>query len=386
MKKALIIVLSTVFIASCIKKGADIKYYYYQEGDFEVLSKYLSINEYPDDYTLNFPSYYSRGFNTSFDNGIATLGRVLFYDKNLSSDRSVSCASCHKQELAFSDDKALSTGIQNRSTDRNSLALGSTFNFREYYGNPSFGGIPFFWDNRAFTVSEQSEQTLANEKEMGMQMHEVVERVKELEYYEPLFKAEFGGNINSNNVLFAISEFVNALASFESKFDKGLEVHFEKYNSIINLGQNDFENFTDSENRGKNIYMSKCASCHSENFGAPTKIAANNGLYMDYPDKGVGSITGEANDYAMFKVPTLRNIMYTAPYMHDGSLATLEDVIDHYSSGIQKHNNLSPELLSGNEVVKMNFSNQDKEDLLAFFSTLSEPNLMTDEKFSDPFK
>jgi cytochrome c peroxidase len=170
MKKTFILFSLALFISYCIKKGADIKYYYYDEDDYKILSQHLTIKEYPEDYTLDFPSYYTRGFNTRFDNRIATLGRVLFYYKNLSFDRSVSCASCHKQELAFSDDVALSSGVQNRSTDRNALALGSTFNFREYYGNPSFGGIPFFWDNRALTVAEQTKQTISNEKEMGMQM------------------------------------------------------------------------------------------------------------------------------------------------------------------------------------------------------------------------
>lgn len=215
---------------------------------------------------------------------------------------------------------------------------------------------------------------------------EVVERIKALEYYEPLFKTEFGGNINANNILIAISEFVNELASFDSRFDKALEKHFAKYKSIENLKQYDFADFTESENRGMKIYMKKCASCHSENFGAPSKVSANNGLYSDYVDNGVGQLSQNDAEYGLYKVPTLRNIMYTAPYMHDGSLATVEDVLNQYSTGIKCHRNLSPELKDGNEPVKMNFSNQDKQDLIAFFKTLNEPTLMTDEKFSNPFK
>ena len=284
MKKIMLGFFLIGLIASCVKKGADIEYHYYNDGDYDKISAVLDVSEYPDDYTLKFPNYYTRGFNRTFDNGIATLGRVLFYDKNLSADRSVSCASCHQQQLAFSDDKALSTGIQNRSTARNSLALGSTFNFSEYYGNPTFGGIPFFWDNRAFTVSQQSEQTLGNPLEMGMKMHEVVDRVKELDYYKPFFDVEFQGRVEPNTVLQSISEFVNALASFNSEFDQNLDEHYSKYNSTENLDQYNFDSYSDSENRGMKLYMNNCASCHSQTFGAPSKVAANNGLVMNYTD------------------------------------------------------------------------------------------------------
>ena len=375
-----------LMLSSCIKEGAKVEFHYYEEGDYETISKHLNIDAFPEDYTLKFPDYYRGGVTRSFQNGVATLGRVLFYDTNLSKDNTISCASCHKQELAFSDDKAFSDGVSNRSTARNSLALGSTFNFNEYYGNPTFGGIPFFWDNRAFTVSEQAKATLGNPKEMDMHMDEVVARIKNLEYYKPLFDKEFYGQINENNVLFAISEFVNSIGSFQSKFDKALTAHFKKYKNTNNLENYNFEGFTDAENNGKNIYMRNCASCHGETMGVPATDKANNGLYLQYEDKGVGGNTYISSEISQFKVPTLRNITLTAPYMHDGSLATLEEVIEHYNNGIKNHVNLSKELKEGSGPKRLNLSQNEKEDLLAFFSTLEDPSLMKEKKYSNPFK
>jgi len=386
MKKHVLFFVAFAFIlTSCVKDGAKVEYFYYPEDDYKMMSQYIDIPAYPESYTLDFPSYYTRANVRSFDNGMAVLGRVLFYDKNLSSDRTISCASCHDQQIGFSDDVAFSQGVSNRATSRNSLPLGSTFNFAEYYGNPLFGSIPFFWDNRAFNVAEQSKQTLGNPLEMDMHMSEVVERVKSLEYYKPMFDKEFG-QINENSILAAISEFVNSIGSFETKFDKALEAHFQSYGNLENLEGKKFVGFNDSENRGKDIYMAKCASCHSSDFGAPSKVQANNGLKMVYEDEGIYDISSVSTDKGHFKIPTLRNITLTAPYMHDGSLATLSDVIDHYSSGIQGHAYLSPELISNSgQPVQMNFSNQDKQDLIAFLTTLEDEVLKTDKKFSDPF-
>ena len=199
---------------------------------------------------------------------MATLGRVLFYDKNLSKDKTISCASCHAQSIAFSDDKAFSDGIENRATDRNSLALGAVFSFSEYYGNASFGRIPFFWDNRASSVQEQSEQTFANPNEMGMEMHQVLERVKEMPYYTPLMKAAFGlGDITEQKILDAINEFVNSLGSFNAPFDKALDNEFRNHNNAISAVQEDFALFNAQENLGKRLYLDNCASCHGPLLG-----------------------------------------------------------------------------------------------------------------------
>ncbi len=376
---SLLALIGMICFLSCAKDGFEVTNEYYTDSEYSTLQKHLNLPEQPLEYDLNFPTYYSTSPRT-FDNDIATLGRVLFYDKNLSKDRSVSCASCHKQELAFSDDVAFSIGVENRQTDRNSIALGSVFSFQEYYGP---GRVPFFWDNRATSVEEQSSQTLANPKEMDMQIEEVTERVKKIDYYKPLFRLAYGlAEITDAEVLNAISVFVNTMGSFDSKFDRALEIHT---GSISNI-ESDFTLFSDLENQGKSLYLTNCASCHNAAFGAPSVIQSNNGLKMNYEDNGVGGITNVSADNAMFKVPTLRNVALTYPYMHDGSLETLEDVLEHYSSGIQNHPNLDPILRDGNSARKFNFTTEDKTALIAFLNTLTDEEYITTEKYSDPFK
>ncbi len=380
-----------IFMTSCQKddneNGEDpVSYSYYTPESYAMMSQYLDIPESPLEYKLDFPDYYNTDF-TLYDKDIATLGRVLFYDKNLSDDRTISCASCHKQEIAFSDDVAFSRGIAENETERNSLALGSVFSFSEYYGAESFGRIPFFWDNRATTVAEQATATFANDLEMGMEMHEVVDRVKEQPYYEPLFAAAFGRttDINDENVLEAISEFINSMGSFGSKFDEGLSLAAGSGGfNVTAAAQEDFLNFSVQENMGKAIYQNDCAGCHSAIVSAPSRTRSNNGLKTtgNYADKGIGEMTGQAQDMGVFKVPTLRNIGLTAPYMHDGSLATLEEVIEHYSSGIANHDNLDFGLSPGG----FNYSQAEKDALLAFLKTTDDEEYTKAVKYSDPFK
>ncbi len=383
-------VICLLGFSSCDKNEVEIEYNYFDKDDYKLISQYLDIPNDQANYTLYFPNYYSSN-PRDFNNGAALLGRVLFYDKNLSEDRSISCASCHKQELAFSDDLALSDGVLNRKTSRNSLALGSVFSFREYYGSMSSGRVPFFWDNRASTVQEQSKQTLANDLEMSMEMHEVVERVKEQAFYYPLFKNAYrSADINEESVLDAISEFVNSIGTFNTKFDKALDNHFAKNGTFSNIGSVDFSEFNNLENLGKELYVTNCGSCHGNVSGLPGKRSANNGLDQDYSDPGMYEVTNLDRDRGLFKVPTLRNIAKTAPYMHDGRFQTLEEVIDHYSTGIQNFENLSPQLRENGQFngppVAFNFNEEEKAALIAFFNTFTDEQFLVDEKFSDPFK
>jgi len=346
-----------------------------------MMSTKLDIpGDIPLKYDQNFPSYYSRSF-TSYDNNMATLGRVIFYDKNLSHDRNISCASCHDQKLGFADAAAFSEGVNGRRTSRNSLALGSVFSFREYYGNPSFGGVPFFWDNSANTVQEQSRRTFANEDEMNMKMHEVIERIQEEPFYKPLFVAAYGKDeVNDDNVLNAISEFVSAIGSYKSKYDQALETHYNNNSFSLNtIAQTDFPSFTNAENKGKNLYLSNCASCHGQINGLPGAIQANNGLDLEYADTGI-------DEQSLFKVPTLRNIALTGPYMHDGRFDTLEEVVDHYSNNIKAHKSLSRELKDHLQPKQFNFSEDDKRNLIAFMHTFTDQEFLNAERYSDPFK
>lgn len=371
--------LITITLSSCFDDKVNVVTTYYGEKEDKVLRQHLNLPGFPYNYSFELPRHTGL-FAAPVNPDRATLGRVLFYDKNLSKDKTISCASCHKQELAFSDDVAFSEGVESRATARNSIALGSVLNFSAYYGG--FNGIPFFWDNRAQSVQDQSRATLGNPVEMDMKMHEVAAVVNDLEYYKPLIEKAFNtkGKISESQILDAIGEFVNSLTNYNTKFDRELDrVGLIKVNS-------DFTGFSASENRGKSLYIKNCASCHGENAARPPVVSANNGLMSQYDDMGVGKHTNKASDESMFKVPTLRNISRTAPYMHNGMFTTLSEVIDHYSTGIVMHKNLSSQLRADSQSAKkFNFTQQEKDDLIAFLLTLNDENITSDPKFSDPF-
>ncbi len=345
MKKvtSLLPLFAFILLAVACDKKADFNYYYYSDADAKVISENLNLPlDRPGDYIVSLPGHLTRTglFPRPVEDNKATLGRVLFYDKKLSKDGTISCASCHKQALGFGDDVAFSRGVSDRSTDRNSFALGSVANFSAYYGTDLNGpsAIRFFWDNRAETVAEQSTGSLTNPKEMDMDMHNVANIVAAQPYYAPLFKKAYGSTVvNQDLVLEAIANFVNAMGSFNSKFDKAAKDATASYiNNAFVYAQNfTTSGLTASENKGKTLYNTNCASCHSGNMGRPVLNFANNGLDNDTSsDQGVGAISGVPNQNGTFKVPTLRNIALSAPYMHDGRFKTLDEVLNHYISGI----------------------------------------------------
>ena len=315
--------------------------------------------------------------NPITDNG-ATLGRVLFYDKNLSLNNTISCASCHKQANAFSDPVAKSAGFNGGLTGRNSMTLINA----KYYPNGSF-----FWDQRAATLEDQTLIPIQDLVEMGMTLPQLEVKLRNLAYYPPLFSKAFGDNtITSNRIALAISQFIRSIVSFQSKYDAGRSTYPPAPAPPPNAT---FPNFTAQENRGKEIFLSPqnaCAACHgSETFTAPQE--KNNGLDMATVDRGFGAVANNTALDATFKVTTLRNVELTAPYMHDGRFATLEQVVEHYNSGVRNHPNLSPQLrLPNGQPRQLNLTIQDKAALVAFLKTLTDTNLTTDVKYSNPFK
>jgi cytochrome c peroxidase len=308
--------------------------------------------------------------NTTTDNG-ATLGRVLFYDKNLSMNNTISCASCHIQENGFSDPNALSTGFNGELTSRNSMGLANA----RFYENGRF-----FWDERAATLEAQTLVPIQDLVEMGLTLPELEEKLTQQPYYAALFTNAFGDEtITSNRVALALSQFIRSMVSYESKFDEGLA-------QTQDIDDN-FPNFTTSENRGKQLFMSnqtRCFDCHATNVFVGDD-ARNNGLDATITDSGVGGITGNNNELGEFKVPSLRNIALTFPYMHDGRFETLEEVIEHYNSGIQNNPNLDNRLTQGNNARRLNLSEADKQALVDFLNTLTDNEFITDEKYSSPF-
>lgn len=313
--------------------------------------------------------------NTPADNPVtdagATLGRVLFYDKNLSANRTTACASCHKAEQGFSDDRVLSVGFEGGNTGRHSMGL---VNARYY------GGGQFFWDQRAATLEDQVLMPFQDQVEMGMTLQTLVARVQGAPYYPELFTAAFGDtNVTSERISKALAQFVRSIVSTQSRYDEG--------RAQVNARSAAFPNFTASENLGKSLFINPpprggfgCFVCHQGEGMVPV-VATSNGLDATVTDEGYGAVTGLPAHVGTFKVPSLRNIELTAPYMHDGRFATLDAVINHYSEGIQRSQNLSGPLPVGGYQMTV----EEKKALVAFLKTLTDREVIRDPKFSDPF-
>ncbi len=321
--------------------------------------------------------------NTPIDNPItnegATLGRVLFYDKLLSANGTIACASCHKQDKGFSDDEVLSVGFDGELTGRHSMTL---INSRFYQRGR------FFWDERARTLEEQVLEPFQDPVEMGMTLEQVVSSVQERDFYADLFEDAFGASeITSDKISMALAQFVRSIVSHSSKYDEGRD--------MSNSPGASFPNFSDEENLGKNLFFQTisngggaCFGCHTtEAFVSANPGPQNNGLDLVTTDLGAGAVLGNSIFEGRFKTTTLRNIELTSPYMHDGRFATLEEVVEHYNSGIQAHPTLSPALMddSGNP-VRLNFTDSEKAALVAFLKTLTDNNVSSEEKWSDPFE
>lgn len=323
----------------------------------------------------------------------ATLGRVLFYDTLLSRNESKACASCHLASDGFSDPDRLSEGFEGSLTARNSMPIANL----RYYGPGAM-----FWDERSSSVEEQVLMPIQDIVEMGLTLSELEDRLRAEAYYPPLFEAAFGDDvISSERVADALAQFVRSILSFESRYDQGLLA------ADMNPGA-PFSNFTDEENRGKALFLqppnqggANCAVCHLPALAPPgpgqprnlalfwMEEARNNGLSDGSDpnqDLGLGAVTGRPQDEGKFKSPTLRNVALTSPYMHDGSLETLSDVVRHYARGIEPHPNLDPRLRGpAGQVQRLNLSNEDIAAVVAFLGTLTDRSPLEDERFSDPF-
>lgn len=318
-------------------------------------------------------------FNPTTNEG-ATLGRVLFYDKKLSANGTISCASCHKQEKGFSDDATFSLGFEGGTTRRHSMSL---INARWY------GRGRFFWDERAATLESQVLMPFQDPVEMGMTLEEVVSAVQSQPYYPALFEEAFGtSEINSDRIARALAQFVRSIVSVNSRYDEGRQ--------SVNIPTADFPNFSASENNGKRLFFlpvplggGGCVGCHStEAFINPDNGTTNNGLdAASTDDLGVFEAINNPAFLGAFKAPSLKNIALTAPYMHDGRFRTLEEVVEHYNSGVQDHPNLGGALRDENgQPIRLNLTAQEKTGLVNFLKTLTDEEISRDVKFSDPFK
>lgn len=282
----------------------------------------------------------------------ARLGRRLFFDGRLSRTGEVACASCHRQEHAFADPNAVSTGVAGRVGTRNAPALVNLAWSRR-----------FFWDGRASSLEQQAGQPIENPLEMDLPIADAVARVAGDGDYARAFAEAYGDAPTADTLRKALASFVRTLVSGDTAYDRHL--------------RGDATAFGDAERRGEALFFSPrtgCFHCH------PPQALTNDGLfndgsYADGGDPGRQAVTGLAGDLGRFKVPGLRNVAVSAPYMHDGSVATLEDVVDQYDRGGRGHPSTDP------EIAPLGLNAGEKADLVAFLRALTDDAFLHDPRF-----
>jgi len=283
----------------------------------------------------------------------------LFYDTALSRDSTISCASCHLQYTGFTHiDHPVSHGIDGKTGTRNSPVM----------VNLAWNKF-FHWDGGVVHLNAQSINPLTNPVEMDMDIVQLLERLNNSSFYRQRFFAAFNDSVITTPLLMrGIANFSVALVSANSKYDK------------VMLKEKGVE-FTNQEKRGYNLFKKNCNACHREPLFTSTEFKKN-GLELDPKFKDVGrmTITEKKSDSLLFKIPTLRNIEFSFPYMHDGRMLKLKEVIEHYSSISSSTKNVSKEL----KKIKKPFTEEQKKDLLAFLKTLTDKEFLYNKDFSFP--
>ncbi len=367
-------------LVSCKKDGA-------KENNPGSISSEPTLPATPDNY------------DASANDNLATLGRVLFYDKNLSLNNSVACGSCHEQTKAFCDNLQFSSGLENMKTPRNSPSIFAKTG-------------RMFWDGRAGSISDLVLRPIQNHIEMGItDMNALSEKISKTEYYRPLFEKAFNGSstVDAARIRTALSEFLKNFNFSHNRFAQSQEGKAR---------------LTASEELGKDLFFGRaqCSNCHHvegnnfQNSGYGFTDASHNiGLDAVTRDNGVGGISGNRGQDGAFMVPVLLNVEFTAPYMHDGRFKTLDEVVEHYNSGVKNHPNLDFQLRDidqfenmtefellkkfdkdGNGEIeeseissipprRLGLTAAEKRGLVDFLKTLSDPTIFNDKRFSNPF-
>lgn len=301
------------------------------------------------------------------------LGRMLFYEDMLSKDGTQNCGSCHLQEFAFSDTARFSLGVREMEGKRQAMSV----------VNMAWNTNEFFWDGRAHLLRDQSLLPIQDELEMDETLEGVIEKLSESQMYRDQFSRAFGSpEITEEKMSLAMEQFMNTIVSYNSKYDQWLA-------GAVQL--------TESEERGRQLYFEEynpffpdisgadCQHCHGgDNFENDQYM--NNGLDedADFLDIGREEVSEKPEDRAKFKVPSLRNVAVTPPYMHDGRLNTLEEVIAHYNEGIRESSTVDPAILNTKD-TGLFLTEQDKTDLVNFLKTLTDNDLLTNPAYASPF-
>lgn len=291
------------------------------------------------------------------------LGRKLFYDGRLSRDGTISCAECHSQPYAFTHHgHIVSHGIDDKVGTRNAPPIQNTAWMKS-----------FFWDGGVFDLDLFSIAPITNPLEMDENLSSVLNKISSDAEYRTMFKKAYGTEeVTTENFLKALSQFMNTLISANSKYDK-----YRRNEPGGDLSDNELE--------GLRLFEQKCSSCHSGELFSDESFR-NNGLepFRTSPDLGRALVSGEEEDKFKFKVPSLRNVRFTAPYMHDGRFSTLEQVLDHYSGGVQDTENLDPLLKTDDGTLGIPMTAKEKSELISFLKTLSDEEFIRDSRFAAP--
>ncbi len=301
------------------------------------------------------------------------LGRMLFYEKMLSKDGSQACADCHRQLDGFSDTTRFSIGVEKLPGKRQAMPV---FNMAWHTNE-------FFWDGRAHLLRDQALKPIQDPLEMNETLDNVVAKLSATETYRDQFTRAFGSEeITPEKMALAMEQFMLSIVSYESKYDRYLA---------------GIETLTESEERGRLLFETEynpffpdqsgadCAHCHGgANF--ENDLYMNNGLdtEAEITDIGRENVTEDPNDRAKFKVPSLRNVAVTPPYMHDGRFQTLEEVVNHYNEGIKESSTTDITLLNTKD-TGLFLTEQDKEDLINFLKTLTDNTFLNNEEYKSPF-
>lgn len=341
------------------------------------------------------PAYIGGKDNTggnTITNAKATLGRVLFYDKNLSVDNTIACGSCHKQQFAFSDTAIASKGVAGGLTARHSMRL-----INSRYAVET----KFFWDERAANLEQQTTTPVKDHAEMGFSgligrpgIANLLTRLQGIGYYNELFKFVYGDiNVTETRMQECLAQFVRSIQSFDAKYDAGRA-------QVPNDGA-PFPNFTAQENQGKQLFLAApvfdatgtrisggagCNTCHNAPEFDIDPNSGNNGIVGKIPP-------GAGIDITVTRAPSLRDLtnntgIENGPLMHTGNLGSLQNAIGHYGTiNIAAGNtNLDPRLRPNGQGQKLNFTGAEVNSLIAFLKTLSGTNVYSDVKWSNPFK
>jgi cytochrome c peroxidase len=323
-----------------------------------MLSLTRNEQDQPEPLILEIPKGWPKPEKNLFEKNPLTeqgfqLGKKLFYDSRLSKNGEISCASCHQQFAGFvTFDHDLSHGVNDGFTTRNAPGLVNLAWMQEMH-----------WDGAINHLEVQPLAPLTAPNEMGENLDSVMLKLKKDPEYKRMFKAAFGNTgISSEGMLKALAQFTGSLISANSKYDKMMRGEVQ---------------FTEYEKRGYAIFKANCSGCHREPLFTDNSYR-NNGLDEVFVDSGRFFITNINSDMGKFKVPSLRNVELTYPYMHDGRFETLENVLNHYSTGIKQSATLDLSISNG-----ISLSNTEKSKLIAFLKTLTDREFIKDERFKE---